>query len=261
MRILFVGDVFATPGLRTLKATLPGLKKSLGAALAVVNGENAAGGFGITPSAARQIFAAGADVITSGNHVWDKREMIEGILEFPRLLRPANYPLDTPGRGACVVEAEGLRVGVVNLLGRVFMDPVDSPFHAADRVLADFDREGARPPVILVDFHAEATSEKLALASHLDGRVTAVIGTHTHVPTADAAIFPGGTGYLTDAGMTGVQDSIIGLDRNRVVRRFLTGLPGTGVPAEGRGTLMGVLIETDARGRCLSIRRVDAPEV
>jgi metallophosphoesterase (TIGR00282 family) len=260
VKILFIGDIFGSPGIRTLKSVLGDLKKRLGADLVIANGENAAGGFGITCSVARELFAAGVDVLTMGNHVWDKREMLEKIGGFPRLVRPYNLPPETPGNGWCVAEAAGDRVAVLNLVGRVFMDPADCPFRAADEALAEIAAQ-VDTNFVFVDFHAEATSEKLALGYYLDGRVTALVGTHTHVPTADAMVLPRATGYLTDAGMTGARDSVIGLDRDRIVRRFVTGLPATSVAAEGRGLLMGVLVEADAQGRCTAIRRIDAQEI
>lgn len=257
MRILFVGDIFAEPGMRTLEAALPEAKSRMRPDFIVANGENASRGYGITPGNARRMFAAGVDVITTGNHVWDRWEIAETLDKNPRILRPANLAPGLPGRGWCVTEAAGRPVAVVNLVGRVFMDPADCPFRTADGILHEI---GSSAEVILVDFHAEATSEKLALGNHLDGRVTAVLGTHTHVPTADARVLAGGTGYLTDVGMTGVQDSVIGTVKEKSVKRFLTGVFGGMPPAEGRGVLMAVLVEAGPDGRCVSIHRVEIPE-
>lgn len=257
MRTLFVGDIFGKPGLRTLKALLPGIVRAQGVDFVVANGENSANGFGITPANAREIFDAGVDVITTGNHVWDRREIMEHIDSAPNLIRPANMAPGAPGKGFCIVTARGARVAVLNLVGRIFMDPADCPFRAADAILAEL--EGNSPDHVLVDFHAEATSEKIALGHHLDGRVTAVVGTHTHVATADAGTLPGGTAYITDVGMTGVAHSVIGLDRDRVTKRFATGLPMSSVQAEGRGRLNAVVIDMEGRSRA-TIRRIDMYE-
>ncbi len=256
VRILFVGDVVGAPGLRALREQLPALVRGCGADLVVANGENAAGGLGITPAVAQEMFAAGVGVITTGNHVWDKKEILGRIDGLPRLLRPANYPPSLPGAGFCVAPAAGVPVGVLNLSGRLFMNALDCPFRAADAALQELAGAAA---VVLVDFHAEATSEKRAMGWYLDGRVTAVIGTHTHVATADAQVLPGGTGYLSDAGMTGVLDSVIGVPADKAVQRFLTGVPYSLGVARGEPALLGALVEADAEsGRCLSIRRVEA---
>jgi hypothetical protein len=224
--------------------------------LVVANGENAAAGAGITRENAEDIFKAGVHVITGGNHIWDKREVLEFIDHEPRLLRPANYPDGTPGRGATTaVAADGTTVGVINLMGRVFLSTLDDPFVAVTREIAAVRAAGAR--VILVDFHAETTSEKIALSWWLDGQVTAVIGTHTHVQTADERVLPGGTACLTDAGMTGPHDGVIGMDRQSVITRFRTGLPARFEPASGDVRLHGALITADpATGRAESIARI-----
>lgn len=257
MKILFVGDVFGKPGIRTLKTVLAGVRRETGADVVIANGENAASGYGITPAAAKELFSLGIDVLTTGNHVWDRREIMERMDDTTCLLRPANLSPRAPGKGWCIADYQHGRLAVVNLIGRVFMDPVDCPFRTADRVVDEVIKE--EPTAILVDFHAEATSEKQAMGHYLDGRVTAVVGTHTHVATADARTLPGGTAYITDVGMTGVQHSIIGLDRDKICRKFVTGLPTGAKLAEGRGMMNAVLIDTNSEGTA-TIRRVDAFE-
>ena len=258
MRLLFVGDVVGAPGRRILRRVLPGLKRDAGAALAVVNGENAAGGAGITRDTAAEIFAAGADVVTTGNHVWDKRDALALLAYEPRILRPANYPDPCPGGGVALASAGGTPVAVVNVMGRVFMPLVDDPFRALDRILREI---GSRASIVLVDVHAEATSEKMAIGWYLDGRVSAIVGTHTHVATADARILPGGSAYITDAGMTGPFDSVIGVRKEQVVERFLSQRPLPYETAEHDVRLSGVLIDVDeATGRATAIERVEIPE-
>ena len=259
MRALFVGDVFGSPGRRILKPGLRLLKERHDPDLVVVNGENAAAGAGLTPETADEIFRAGADVITSGNHVWDRKEVVPLLERNDRVLRPANYPDHAPGRGVCLLAArDETPVAIVNLQGRVFMAAVDDPFRAADRILAEL---RGRARVVLVDFHAEATSEKLAFGWYLDGRVTAVLGTHTHVPTADARIFPRGTAFVSDVGMTGPYASVIGMDKDIVVERFLTQRPIRMIPAEGGDLrVAAVLVEAAEDGRARSIVRVDLGE-
>ena len=249
MRILFVGDVVGRSGRVAVEQHLAGLRRSLRADFVVVNGENSAGGFGITEAICDELLSHGADCVTLGNHSWDQREALVFIERQPRLLRPVNYPPGTPGRGAYLYEsAGGNRVLVMNAMGRVFMDALDDPFAVADRELA-LCPLGEGCDAILIDFHAEATSEKMALAHHVDGRASLVVGTHTHVPTADARVLAGGTGYMTDAGMTGDYDSVIGMDKEEPVRRFLRKTPGARYePAAGEATLCGVLVETDVRG-------------
>ncbi|MDQ7819559.1 MAG: TIGR00282 family metallophosphoesterase [Armatimonadota bacterium] len=255
MRILFVGDVHGRPGRRILAARLPALRRQHGADLVIANGENAAGGSGINAAVADELFAAGVDVITGGNHTWQIREAYELLDSDPRILRPANYPPGVPGRGSALVGTRaGRAVGVVNLMGRVFMGELDDPFRVAR---AEVDRLRERTPVIVVDFHAEATSEKQALAWYLDGQVSAVLGTHTHVQTADERILPGGTAYITDVGMTGPRDGIIGMDRSRILERFLTQLPVRFEVAGGPAQLNAVAVEVDeATGRARQILRV-----
>ena len=251
--VLFLGDIIGRPGRRALKKFLPDLLEKYSPALVVANGENAAGGIGITPDICRQLLAQ-VDVLTSGNHIWDKRDAIEYLDQEPRLLRPANYPSPNPGKGIYAFEAkEGFQVVVLNLQGRVFMEPIDCPFRAADRELRLLEDRNA---IILVDFHAEATSEKQAMGWYLDGRVSVVVGTHTHVPTADEKILPQGTAYITDVGMVGGYESVIGLKKEQAIQRFLTSRPQRFEP-EKRGLMFSyVFIEADTQtGKAVSIRR------
>ncbi len=262
MRILFIGDIFGRPGRTIVRQNLPSLVARHQPDLIIANGENAAAGFGITPSLADEIFDLGVHVITTGNHVWDKREIIdyfhsvEGNPYSParRVLRPANYAPGLAGTGLYEGTTKaGVPYAVMNLQGRVFMGPCDDPFRAADALLAQVEK--AR--VVFVDVHAEASSEKIALAWHLDGRVTAVIGTHTHVPTADERILPGGTAFQTDTGMTGPYESVIGVKRDAVVEKFLTGMPARFEPATGDVRLCGAVIDCDeTTGRARSIERI-----
>jgi len=246
MRLLFVGDVVGRAGRDALTARLPGLRARLGADAVVVNGENAAHGFGLTAKICAELYDAGVDCLTTGNHVWDQREILSTIDADPRLVRPANFPAGTPGRGATLVDvAGGRRVLVVNLMARLFMDPLDDPFAAADRALAELEMPRDADAVV-VDFHGEATSEKMAMGHYLDGRVSLVVGTHSHVPTADQQILPGGTAYQSDAGMTGDYDSVIGMKKEPAVARFVTKLPGERLsPAEGDATVCGLVVDTD----------------
>jgi hypothetical protein len=256
VNILFVGDVVGRPGRRALARLLPSLRADHQLDLVIANGENAAAGFGITPSVAAELFAAGVDVITMGNHAWSKRESLPLYQEEPRLLRPANFPPQDPGRGFAVYPiADGTPVGVLNLQGRTYMEAIDCPFRvgaAAVRELAQ------QTPVILVDMHAEATSEKLAMAYMLDGQVSAVIGTHTHVATCDARVSPQGTAYITDVGMTGPVDSILGVQPELVIERFLTRMPNRFEVASGAAVLQAVLLDIDPlSGRAGSISRLE----
>jgi metallophosphoesterase (TIGR00282 family) len=253
MNILFIGDIFASPGRRIVADHLQDIVESNRIDLTIANAENAAGGFGLTPSIAEELFGLGLDVLTSGNHVWDKREVYDYLGRQPRLLRPANYP-EAPGQGVIVWRARnGVDCAVVNLQGRTYMAPTDCPFRKADQIL------GALDPAIkvrFVDFHAEATSEKIALGWYLDGRVSAVIGTHTHVPTADTRILPGGTAYQTDCGMTGPYHSVIGVQTDIIVQRFLTGLPVRMEAARQNPELHAVIIDVDeTSGKARAIRR------
>lgn len=244
-----MGDIVGRSGRDALVAELPSLRRELELDFVVVNGENAAGGFGITAAICDDVFDAGADVITLGNHSWDQREALVHIEREPRLVRPVNYPSGTPGRGAALIEAQsGARVLVVNALGRVFMEALDCPFEAIDREVSACPL-GEAADAIIVDMHAEATSEKMAMGHHCDGRVSLVVGTHSHVPTADAQILPGGTAYQTDAGMCGDYNSVIGMDKDEPLNRFVTRIPsGRFQPALGPATLCGVFVETDASG-------------
>jgi metallophosphoesterase (TIGR00282 family) len=248
MRLLFLGDIVGRAGRIAVLDRLPGLRERWRLDCVVINGENSAGGFGITEAICDEILAAGADVVTLGNHSWDQREAMVFIERQPRLIRPANFPPGTPGRGAAVVEAaNGARVLVVNVMGRLFMDPLDDPFAALERELAACPLRDMADAVI-VDVHAEATSEKLAMAYYLDGRASLVVGTHTHVPTADTRLLPAGTAYQSDAGMCGDYDSILGMQKEEAIRRFLQKTPGARLePALGEGSLSGVAVETDDR--------------
>jgi metallophosphoesterase (TIGR00282 family) len=261
VQILFVGDVFGSAGRRIVREHLGHVIAERQVDLVVVNGENAAGGFGLTPAIAEEIYDLGAHVITTGNHVWDKREIIEYMQSVPteshdrprRILRPANYVAGTPGHGFYQgALPTGQEYAVINLQGRVFMASSEDPFRVVDTILKQLTAK-----VILVDFHAEATSEKVALGWHLDGRVTAVLGTHTHIPTADNRVLPGGTAYQTDVGMSGPWDSVIGVEKELVLQRFLTGMPGKFEAAKGDPRMSAILIECDgATGRAVSTQRL-----
>jgi metallophosphoesterase (TIGR00282 family) len=259
LRILFLGDIIGHPGRQALKQLLPGLLERSSPDLVIANAENAAGGSGITEEIARELFQK-VQVLTSGNHVWDKKESLGYLDAEPRLLRPANYPPANPGKGVYFHESEdGWTAAVLNLQGRVFMEPIDCPFRKADELL---ERIRARTPVVIVDFHAEATSEKQALGWHLDGRVSAVIGTHTHVPTADEKILPGGTAYLTDVGMVGGYHSVIGIRPDQALARFLSGRPQRFEPAKDGLLLSAALVEVDAAtGKALSICREEVVQL
>ena len=253
MNILFIGDIFASPGRRIVADHLQDIVESNRIDLTIANAENAAGGFGLTPAIAEELFGLGLDVLTSGNHVWDKREIYDYLRRQPRLLRPANYP-DAPGNGVIVWRARnGVDCAVLNLQGRTYMAPTDCPFRKADQILGGLD---PAIKVRFVDFHAEATSEKIALGWYLDGRVSAVIGTHTHVPTADTRILPGGAAYQTDCGMTGPYHSVIGVQTDIIVQRFLTGLPVRMEAARQDPELHAVIVDVDeATGKARAIRR------
>ncbi len=251
--VLFLGDIIGRTGRRAMDKFLPGLVKKYSPSMIVGNGENAAGGSGITEEIGKELFLQ-VDVLTSGNHIWDKKEALPYLGREPRLLRPANYPPGSPGRFSYVFQrADGVKAAVLSLQGRVFMEPLDCPFRRADEEVA---RLAADTPIIIVDLHAEATSEKQALGWHLDGRVSAVIGTHTHVPTADERILPKGTAYITDAGMAGGRNAVIGISKEQGLQRFLTSRPQRFEPSRDGLFLSGVFIEIDpATGRALSIAR------
>jgi 2',3'-cyclic-nucleotide 2'-phosphodiesterase len=257
MNILMLGDVFGEPGRAALQKRLPGLKEEHRIDFTVVNVENAAAGFGVTPQIARGLLDLGVDVMTSGNHIWDRKEIVAFIAKENLLLRPANFPPGTPGVGHVTVKAGPHRVAVLNLMGRTFMSPIDCPFQKADEIVPELRKE---TPIILVDMHAEATSESVAMGWYLDGRVSAVAGTHRHVQTADERILPGGTAYITDLGMTGPVDSIIGVDKDLILQRFLTQMPIRFEPAKGPAAVCGVVITVDPEsGRASEIRRLRVP--
>jgi metallophosphoesterase (TIGR00282 family) len=257
LTVLCVGDIFGEPGRRAVTMLLPKLKKQHEADLAIVNVENAAAGFGVTPPLARSILEHGADVMTSGNHIWDKKEIIEYIGKENLLLRPANFPAGTPGAGSIVVKAGPHKVAVLNLMGRVFLPNLDCPFRKADEEIARLKQETS---IVVVDMHCEATSESQAMGWYLDGRVSAVVGTHRHVQTADERILPKGTAYITDLGMTGPVDSVIGVDPQLALQRFITQMPNRFEPAKGPAALHGAVIRIDPdTGRGLSIERLRVP--
>jgi metallophosphoesterase (TIGR00282 family) len=257
LTVLCVGDVFGDPGRRAVQALLPKLRKQHDADLAVVNVENAAAGFGVTPEIARAFLGEGVDVMTSGNHIWDRKEIIEYIVKENLLLRPANYPLGTPGSGSVVVKAGPHKVAVLNLMGRVFLPQLDCPFRKADEEVARLRQETA---IIVVDAHCEATSESQALGWYLDGRVSAVVGTHRHVQTADERVLTQGTAFITDLGMTGPVNSVIGVEPELAISRFLTQMPNRFVPAKGPSALHGVVIRIDPdTGKALGIERLRVP--
>jgi metallophosphoesterase (TIGR00282 family) len=257
MRILFVSDIVGSAGRGALRL-LGDLRKELGFDFCIANGENAAAGFGLTRKTADEIFECGVDVITTGNHLWDRKEAFGLVSEEPRVLRPANYPPAVPGKGFAVFTSEyGEKIAVLNLLGRVFIKEVDCPFRCATAVLEKLADETR---VIIVDLHAEATSEKVAMGWFLDGKVSAVIGTHTHVQTADERILPNGTGYITDAGMTGAFDSVIGIEKEAALKRFLTQVAVRLTPAEHDVRLNGVVVDVDpSTGLCTHIERLSVP--
>jgi metallophosphoesterase (TIGR00282 family) len=255
MNILFIGDIFASPGRVLVARHLQEIISSEKSQLAIANAENSAGGFGITPSIAEELFSFGVDVLTSGNHIWDKKEIFDYLPRTPRLLRPANYPGDLPGSGLLVTKARnGVPVAVIDLQGRVHLPAIDDPFRTADCILKSLD---PAVKVRFVDFHAELTSEKMAMGWYLDGRVSAMVGTHTHIPTADERILAGGTAYQTDVGMTGPYDSVIGSEKGLAIRRFLTGMPIRLDNAKGGAELHATIVTVDPEtGHATAIRRV-----
>jgi metallophosphoesterase (TIGR00282 family) len=261
LNILFVGDIFGSAGRKIVREHIGHIRSANNVDLTVINAENAAGGFGVTPQIAEDLFDLGADVLTTGNHVWDKRELIDYMNSVPadsqarprRVLRPANFLPGNPGYGVFEGTTQsGVPYAVINIMGRVFMSGTNDPFHAINHILANI-----KAKVIVVDFHAEATSEKVAMGWHLDGRVTAVLGTHTHIPTADQRILPAGTAYQTDVGMSGPYDSVIGVEKDLVLHRFLTGMPGKFEAAKGNPKMCAALIACDPlTGRAFSIQRI-----
>lgn len=254
MRVLMIADIFGEPGRGAVKKLLPEIKKEEEIDLCIANGENAAGGFGLTPKTAEQIYSSGVDIITMGNHVWDRKEILD-IINDERLVRPANYPPGVPGRGWTLIDLDKTtKVGVVNLSGRVYMANLDCPFRTADKILSELRKQ---TNIIIVDIHGEITSEKVALGWYLDGRVSAVIGTHTHVPTADERILPEGTAYITDVGITGSLDSVIGVKKEIIIQRFLSQMPVRFEEATSNIVLAGVVIDIDAEsGKATSIKRI-----
>ena len=258
MRTLFIGDIFGKPGRRLILEKLRGVLHELRIDFCIANIENAAGGFGITPQIADELLNSGIDLLTSGNHIWDKRAILPYLAEQPKLLRPHNYPKGTPGSGIYVGDTNcGVRVGVLNLQGRVFMAAIDCPFTTG---LAAIEQIRKQTPIVIVDFHAEATSEKQAFGWYVDGRVTAVVGTHTHVQTADERILPRGTAYITDLGMTGPHDSVIGSVPDLALDRFLRQMPNRLEPATGNLRMCGAVVEIDeSNGRATGIQRINLP--
>jgi len=250
MLVLVVGDIIGQPGRKAVHEVLPQLRRQYRLDMVIVNAENAAGGFGLTPAIAQELIETGVHVLTSGNHIWAQKDIIPNLDGDMMILRPLNYPPGVPGRGYLITG----QTMVVNLMGRTFMNDIDCPFRAMDKLLGEIED---RPPVVIVDFHAEATSEKMAMGWYLDGRVSAVLGTHTHVGTIDAQILPQGTAYVTDIGMTGPADSIIGDDVESVLKRFLTGVPHRLSVGKGKPILNAVLVEVDENsGRAISIERI-----
>ncbi len=255
IKILFISDIIGSPGRLAVRGLLPDLVYEFGPDIVVANGENAAGGFGITAEIYRELKDLGIDIITSGNHIWDRKDLVEDLDNSGDLLRPANYPSHVPGTGNAVFTcASGLKVGVVNLIGRVFMNAVDCPFTVGRKVVEELRVE---TKIILLDMHAETTSEKAAIGWHFDGLVSAVIGTHTHVQTSDERILPNGTAFITDAGMTGPMDSVIGMRKEKVLERFLSSMPVRLEVAKGNVELQGVFVEVNPEnGRAIDIRRI-----
>ncbi|MFH1710554.1 MAG: TIGR00282 family metallophosphoesterase [bacterium] len=254
MKLLFIGDIIGRPGRYIVKSLLPGLKEEFSPDIVIANGENAAAGIGITKKIYDELTDMGIDVITMGNHVWDRREFLPDISSCPTLIRPANYPEGAPGKGHDIFSSKGTKYGVINLVGRVFMPCINCPFQTANLIVAKINAE---TPIILVDFHGEATSEKNALAWYLDGKVSAVIGTHTHIQTADERILPKGTAFITDAGMVGSYDSVIGVQKEQIIKRFLSSMPERFEPEDkGPGLFNGLVIDIDDSGRAREIKRI-----
>jgi metallophosphoesterase (TIGR00282 family) len=255
MKILFIGDIVGRPGRRAVRELLPGIVEEHRIDFVIANCENAAAGLGVTADVLEELYGVGIDILTSGNHIWDKKEVMEIADDCERLLRPANYPDGAPGQGSLVMLTRGgVDIGVINLAGRVFMHPLDCPFRTADR---EIDKMKKKARTILVDMHAEATSEKIAMGWYLEGRVTAVLGTHTHVQTADERILPGGTAYITDVGMTGPFDSVIGIRKEAILKRFLLQIPVKFDVAKRDIRLQGVIVEVAPDGRAHCVERLN----
>ncbi|NLW23855.1 MAG: TIGR00282 family metallophosphoesterase [Clostridia bacterium] len=254
LKILMIGDIVGNTGRTVVKKCLPRLYEKYELDMVIANGENSAGGNGITRSIVNELFSYKIDIITMGNHVWDRKEIVEFIDNQPFLIRPANYPPGTPGKGFAIYEIKNIKVGVINLSGVVFLPPLISPFLIIDKLIDDLKKEC---PIIIVDFHAEATSEKVAMGWYLDGKVSAVIGTHTHVQTADERILPQGTAYITDVGMTGPRDSVLGIKTELIINKFLTQMPVKFEVASGVGQLNGILLEIDSQTyKVMNIKRI-----
>ncbi len=254
MKILFIGDIVGKPGRIAVRELLPGIIERYRIDFVVANCENAAAGFGVTAEIVEELYASHIDVLTSGNHIWDKKEVMTFVEDYETLLRPANYPEGAPGRGSVVIPApDGSPIGVINLAGRIFMNPLDCPFRTAER---EIEKMGKKARTIIVDMHAEATSEKIAMGWYLDGRVSAVLGTHTHVQTADERILPEGTAYITDVGMTGPFDSVIGIKKESILQRFLLQIPNKFDIAKGDVRLQGVMVDITPDGRAVRVERL-----
>ncbi len=259
MKVMILGDIVGRPGRTMIREHLHRLKNKYSPDFIIANGENAAGGNGITEKSAQELFLSGIDFLTMGNHVWDNKDVFNFIDGETKMIRPANYPKGTPGKGFSVVEwTRGLSIGILNLSGRTFMNPLDCPFKAADMIIPILKNE---TDIIIVDFHAEATSEKAAMGHFLDGRVSVVVGTHTHIQTADERILPKGTGYITDLGMTGPYDSILGVEKESVIQKFTSQMPVRFNVAKGPGIMNGVITQIDEKtGKCVSIERINIIE-
>ena len=256
LRVIFLGDIVGRAAREKVVNNLPSIKKDHNIDFAIVNGENSAGGFGITEDICKDLFSAGVDCITTGNHLWDQREILDYINDEPKLIRPVNFPKNTPGEGFRIFEINKGKILVINVMGRLFMDPLDDPFRIMDEILTEH-QLGNDIDAIVIDIHAEATSEKVAMGHYCDGRASLVVGTHTHIPTADYQILPFGTGYQTDAGMCGDYDSVIGMEKTEPIRRFVEKTPGNRFnPAQGEATICGVIIETGDNGLCNSIEPI-----
>jgi metallophosphoesterase (TIGR00282 family) len=254
IKVMMIGDICGKPGRQAAAHYIPLFRQEYGLDLIIANGENSAGGIGITQEVARELYAMGIDIITTGNHIWDKREIFEFIEEEDNLIRPANYPIGTAGRGYQIIKKDRYCAAIINLAGRVFMPPIDCPFQCIDALLAKIP-EACK--IIIIDFHAEATSEKMALAWYLDGKVSCIAGTHTHIQTADNRVLPGGTAYITDLGMVGVWNSILGMDKEAVIKKFTTSLPARFSVAKGAAVFSAIIVELDSlTGRAENITRI-----